>query len=117
MQQIDSGLTNAVYYFYDSWSDAIEDSGVPFTYTRTVKWGPEKVIEEIKKRDKEKKGLRYKKTAMENNKLVHAAKRYFGAWEKAVEAAGFNYDEIRLKRTKQAGNTQKASENGRICYH
>ena len=56
------------------------------------KWNKPRVIDEILKLDK--LHSTYVKTT--NNALWKAAVRYFDSWGKAVEAAGFDYDDIRL---------------------
>ena len=81
----------AIRYF-GSWKAAIEAAG--FDYSTIVwgeKWTKDRVIQEIKALDNKSVSCVIKT----NNKLAQAAQKYWGSWENAITAAGFDYDEIR----------------------
>lgn len=58
-------------------------------------WTKDEVLQAIRERFEAKKPLNYMSVVAEDEALTGAARRYFGSWGKALEAAGFNYDEIK----------------------
>lgn len=60
-----------------------------------AKWTAEAVLEAIRQRHAEKKPLNYMAVVAEDEPLSGAARRYFGSWRKAIEAAGLDYDQIK----------------------
>ena len=60
-----------------------------------VRWDEDTVISDIRALRREGKPLARSKAP---SKLVNAAQYYFGGWREAVEAAGFDYDRVRLVR-------------------
>lgn len=55
-----------------------------------AKYGPDKVLAEIRDRMAAKLSLSWALVRQYNPNLVHSAERHFGTWGKAVEAAGFS---------------------------
>ena len=96
VKEYDPGLVDAVRRYYGSWPGAFEDIGIPLNYTAKRKWNKKKVVEAIKEREREKKGLWYKEAEREDKGLVRATIRHFGTWQAAVEAAGYDYNKIRM---------------------
>ncbi|HOC92759.1 MAG TPA: hypothetical protein PKH33_10380 [bacterium] len=94
--EYDPGLVHAVQRYYGSWPGAFEDNGIPLNYPAKKKWNKKKVVEAIKERKREKKGLWYKEVEREDHGLVGAARGHFGTWQAAVEAAGYDYNRIRM---------------------
>lgn len=88
-------LYGATIRHFGSWKNAIEAAG--FHYPEVVKrkmpgyWNKERLIEAIQGLPKKHSNLVRRKHA----DLYSAGLRLFGSWEKAVKAAGFNYEEIR----------------------
>src|SRR5690606_14807227 len=62
------------------------------------KWSKEAVIEEIRRRHSAGLSLGYNDTVADDEALVGAARRWFGSWYAAVEAAGFDSEEYKNKR-------------------
>lgn len=60
-----------------------------------IRWDAPLVISEIRRRHREGETLAMGKV---RGSLVTTARRFFGTWEEAIEAAGFRYDDIRLAR-------------------
>jgi hypothetical protein len=60
-----------------------------------VRWDADTVISDIRALRREGKSLARSKVP---SKLTNAAQYYFGGWRDAVEAAGFDYDKVRLVR-------------------
>lgn len=83
--------------YFGNWGEAVKSAGIDYEsiiaaanqvrIQRLKKWSPEKVIEEIKKIPKKEILLVYKF----NLALHSAARREFGSWPKAAEAAGYDY--------------------------
>mgnify|MGYP001305253771 CR=1 FL=1 len=62
-------------------------------------WTKEKVIERIHARKAEGKRINYQAVVNDEEKLAGAARRLFGSWNKALEAAGFDPEKEREPRT------------------
>lgn len=58
-------------------------------------WTKERIIEEILKRRKRRRGLHSYRMMREDPKLYRAARHHFGSWRAAVEAAGLDYEKFR----------------------
>ena len=99
VNEYDSGLVHAVQRHYGSWPGAFEDIGIPLNYPAKKRWSKEKVIAAVRER-KQKTGnlqsLQYKIVERENQSLIGAARIHFGTWQAAVEAAGYDYNKIRM---------------------
>jgi len=67
-------------------------------------WSKEAVVTEIQDRRRKGWPLSYSTIERENLRLMRAACYYFGTWQKAVEAAGIVYADVRKPRhwTKEA---------------
>ncbi len=68
--------------------------GPPKVFRRRERWDEQRVILEIEERDRGNEPLAKSKAPVA---LVKAAQRYYGSWQKAIEAAGLDYDAIRLQ--------------------
>lgn len=83
---------------FGSWQKAVEAAGIDYDIIRKTKqWD----IDEVKKtiRLHKAKGIEINaKNMNENyNDLYCAGRKYFGTWEKAVEACGFPYSKIKKR--------------------
>jgi hypothetical protein len=67
----------------------------PPVHGERERWDAQRVVAEILARDQAGESLAYFYVP---SKLQRAGRRYFGSWEEAIEAAGFDYDAIRLRR-------------------
>jgi hypothetical protein len=96
----------AARHLFGSLRAALEEAGLPCGRNgRPIKkWTKELVIHEIRQRATDRKKLR--KTSYEDKPLHASARRYFGSWGRAVEAAGislseqdyfYSSDEVQLK--------------------
>jgi DNA-binding Xre family transcriptional regulator len=61
------------------------------------RWNPELVIEAIKRRAMSGQSLGYSATVADDESLTGAARRYFGSWDAAVTAAGYDINEYKYK--------------------
>lgn len=87
---------------FGTYRKAIEASGFDYDSIRKVKeWSRKKVIAQIRAIDTRGEPLNAGHIVVHYKDLHHAGENYFGSWRKAVETAGFDYDEIkRIARKK-----------------
>lgn len=89
-----AGLFTAARRFYGSWSKTITAAGIVYANVKANRrgyWSKKRIVSEIRKL--ERQGVRLSMRATERSRpdLVGIALLYFGSWQAAVEAAGFNY--------------------------
>ena len=85
----DQMLALAAMRAFRSWKQAIQAAKIPTAVRRkTPKWSAERIITCIQLRYQEGLPLEQRKVAQEDQRLVHAARRYFGSWSAALIAAG-----------------------------
>jgi lambda repressor-like predicted transcriptional regulator len=95
-----SALYSAALRYYKSWGDAVKAAAIDYdaikkesrreAVKKITKWNRARVLEEIKGVPVAKLWYIYK-----NNVALHsAARREFGSWRKALEAAGYDYDDV-----------------------
>lgn len=99
-------LYGASRSYFGSWKDAVEAAGFDYdtiNHKNTEKsWSKQIVIDEIVQFAIEDGNLRSDYVQKKYTKLHSAAQRYFKSWKDAVEAAGFDYDNIKkIKWTKE----------------
>lgn len=95
-----STLYSAAIRYFRNWGDAVYAAGINYAaikeqskreaVKKITKWNKARVLAEIKKIPREKLWFVYR----DNIALHSAARREFGSWRKAIEAAGYDYDEI-----------------------
>lgn len=94
-----SKLYGAARKHFNSWKNAVEASGFPYDEinlrSQENKWSKEKIVDEIHKLARMGEPLNSDYVQKHHTKLHSAAQRYFSSWGKAVEDAGYNYDEIK----------------------
>jgi len=96
VQADDRALYGAAHKYIGTWSAAVEASGFSYDEVRlNQKWSKDLMITAIQERVA--KGLPINATYVNDNNsaLYRAARRYFGTWKAAVEAAGFPYKEVK----------------------
>jgi hypothetical protein len=87
------GLYSAAKKYCGSWKEAVEAAG--FEY-KTHKWSHALVVVEIRARHRNGKSIRARAVSIDYRRLYKAACVLYGSWEKAVQAAGFDYDLVRF---------------------
>lgn len=95
-----SALYSATLRYFRSWGEAVTAAGVDYdaikrqsrreAVKKITKWNRARVLTEIKEIPVDRLWFVYK----ENIALHSAARREFGSWRKALEAAGYDYDEV-----------------------
>lgn len=93
---------------FGSWGDAIEACGLDYSKIKKYKsWSRQTVIDEIRKLAKAGE-LLFSQNAQNNYKpLYMAAIKRFGNWGKAIQAAGVDYKNIRLRRSMTKADIKK----------
>ncbi len=83
----------ANHRFSGGWEEAVNTAGIDYNLYRhrTASWDKDKVILTIAQMHKNGESLN---AGSISSSLSHAAIRYVGSWQKAVEAAGLSYKDI-----------------------
>lgn len=95
-------LHDAGRRYFGTWKKAIEAAGLDYKDVRSkrriTKWGRRNVIRAIRLRSNSNLPLNSMSVQKDILSLHGAARKYFGTWKKAVEAAGFSYTVVRLRK-------------------
>jgi len=106
-------LVRAAIRYFGGWGKAVKAAGFPYELIKKmrqkescligqragrIKWSEERVITQIRLFHRFKRTLQLKEIMRTNRKLFYAACGYFGSWRRAVEAAGFDYDQFLAER-------------------
>lgn len=84
---------------FNSWREALAAAGIDVdNVTRYKYWDNEKVLKAIRARKRTGEPMSSRSLQSTDQSLFCAARRRFGSWDKALEAAGFNSEKIRLRR-------------------
>lgn len=89
-----AGLFTAAYRFYGSWQRTIAAAGITYTRVKANRrgyWNRKRIVSEIRKLERQGVRLSMKATERSRPDLAAIARFYFGSWQAAVEAAGFDY--------------------------
>ncbi len=93
---------------FASWRDAIAAAGLDIReVARYQHWTSESVLEEIQSLHRRKQPLSSKTIQVSHQSLFCAARRRFGSWDGALEAAGLDATLIRLR---QSGRAKREAE-------
>ena len=85
---------------FGSWKDAIEYCGLDYSKIRKYQvWTRTRVMDEIKKLQKENTPISSKYTQDFNKPLYMAAIKRFKSWKKALKSCGIDYKQVRLRRS------------------
>ncbi len=95
----DAPLYQATYKCFGSVEKAANALKLPF-YSPFQRWSKNRVVAEIQRRASEGRALNAKAVAEEDSPLYQTACAYFGSWGKTVEASGFDYSQVRMRRAR-----------------
>lgn len=94
---------------FSSWREAIAAAGLDIEETARYKyWNEELVLQEIQRLHRAGEPLSSKHMQDNDQSLFCAARRRFGSWDNALDAAGLDHTKIRLRRAKSS----KVESNG-----
>lgn len=97
---------------FETWREAVTTAGLNHDeIARYRHWTPERVIAEISELSKKGDPLSSKLVQMSNQSLYCAAKRRFKSWDEALEAAGINADQVRLRRAPHSSRPRRRRNN------
>lgn len=119
-----SSLHAAAIHWFGSYRAAVEAAGIDYArvcHEPENHWSREAIIRELRRRKNQP--LHQGEMEREMPALVLAAYRYFGNYRKAIEAAGFDYEHIRV-RPQHVWNPRRivtalrrARHNGNDLWH
>jgi hypothetical protein len=93
---------------FSSWRDALAAAGFDIDeVARYKEWDEAKVLKEIRKRKRAGLSMHSKSLQTEDQSLFCAARRRFGSWDGALNAAGFKAEKIRLRKFNPALNAPR----------
>lgn len=84
-------LASAIKHAFGSWKQALMLAEIIPVQAATAgrrKWDRQLILDAIRQRHREGKTLLYSRVRKEDSRIVSAARRYFGSWHGAVDAAG-----------------------------
>lgn len=98
----DDGVEQRMYQaasrIFGSWRNAVIAAGLPPSLARTNgEWTPSRIRKVIRSLSRRKQPLRASELKDRYGHFIHAARRHFGSWAKAVMAAGI--DPQRMRRS------------------
>jgi len=96
-------MATAAKHAFGGWCKALVAAGIepePRRVTSGRKWDKERVIAQIQERQRQGKPLTYSAVRRDHPGLTQAARRYFGRWRAALEAAGIVSEE-RVERNEE----------------
>jgi hypothetical protein len=125
-------LLRAATRYFGSWKNAIEYAGLDYDRIRRYKvWTKERIIDQIQKYHREGRDLSWRHVSTDLDAPLAAAAirpNRFGSWERALEEAGLDYEEIRrhrawdetlvleeLRRRHREGESLRVSDAGEEC--
>jgi hypothetical protein len=90
---------------FGSWPEAIAAAGLDISEVARYKyWNTELVLKTIKERHKAGVNLSSRNAQKNDQSLFCAARRRYGTWDKALEAAGLDVSTIRIRKPPHAGD-------------
>jgi len=104
-QQVDPALAASALRpnGFGSWPEAIEAAGLDIDEVARYKyWNKERVLKAIKERHKAGVNLSSRNAQKNDQSLFCAARRRYGTWDNALEAAGLDASKIRIRRPAHA---------------
>ncbi len=94
---------------FGSWGSAIEAAGLDYSKIKKYKtWSKQSVLDEIRRLHKEGEPIFSQNAQNHHKDLYMASIKRFGSWGKAVQSAGINYRDIRLRRSMTKEEVKKS---------
>lgn len=96
------GLRLAAASHFGSWGNAVEQAGFDYAAVcregKVLVWTKERIVKEIRRYRRSRTALNTMAIILHDRNLYSAGRKYFGSWRAAIEAAGMDYDEIKVRR-------------------
>ena len=93
---------------FGSWGEAIESCGLDYSLIKKYKsWTRQAVLDEIRRLAKEGEPLFSQNAQKQHKPLYMAAIKRYGNWGKAIQAAGVDYKNVRLRRSMTKADIKK----------
>ena len=93
---------------FNSWREAIAAAGLDIdSVARYKEWNHEKVLKAVRARKRAGLSMFSKSLQTEDQPLFCAARRRYGSWDNALNAAGLNAESIRLRKFNPALNAPR----------
>ena len=102
----DHWLYMAALQYFGSWYKALLAAGIVQKRPRAAtnrKWDRQTILAAIEARHQECKPMHYAGVQEDDNRLLDAARRYFGSWDNALTAAGVESERRVRRRTAKKG--------------
>jgi hypothetical protein len=104
-------LLRAATRYFGSWKNAVEYAGLDYDQIRRYQvWTRERIVEQIQRHHREGQDLSWRHVSTRLDPALAAAAirgNRFGSWERALEAAGLDYGEIRRHRAWNAATVRQ----------
>ena len=102
VNRINRILVWAATKYHSSWRKAVEAAGFDYTSITRINpdrrsWSKASIIEGIQELHKQDLPLNSNYVQTQQQLLYGAACKYFGGWPQAIAAAGFDYDQVRVR--------------------
>jgi hypothetical protein len=102
--------------YFSSWANAVNGAGIDYEQileagktrrrNKLTKWSKEQVLEEVRKAESQKLLSTYR----DRLALYSAARREFGSWKQALEAAGYKLTKGSHKNSNQIFKSEETKE-------
>lgn len=103
--------------YFSSWANAVKAAGIDYELIleagksrrrkKLTKWSKEQVLEEVRKAESQKLLSTYR----DRLALYSAARREFGSWKQALEAAGYRLTKGSHKNSNQIFRSEETNKN------
>jgi len=100
IRQTNCPLFSATMHWFGSYRAGVEAAGLEYEKIRLQdphRWSRDAVIRELRRFRRERLPMHHQGMSRQMPELVTAAYRYFGTYRRAVEAAGINYLDVRIR--------------------
>ena len=100
IRETHSALYAAAINWMGSYSQAVAAAGIDYTKVRRMehgRWNQKTVAAELKKLHRSRTPMHHAAMERQRPELVVAAYRYFDSYQSAIEAAGLDYADIRIR--------------------
>lgn len=106
LKRNDPTLAKQAAYAFGTWAKALRAAGMEPCILRS--WSKSAIRTELRTRHSKGLALNDNRVNAEDSALYSAALKHFGTWQAAVEAAGYDYGQIRQTKSRTKGDVVHA---------